>query len=60
MSCKIEEFFKKQSFYHELKGEWDMHSADDLVKCLDDTNSYVGRHVDGFHWIHGEYGVGEK
>ena len=22
---------EKQSFYNELKGEWDMHSADDLV-----------------------------
>ena len=22
---------RKQSFYDELKGEWDMHSVDDLV-----------------------------
>ena len=27
---------EKQSFYDELKSEWDMHSADDLVMCLDD------------------------
>ena len=24
----------KQSFYDELKCEWDMHSADDLAKCM--------------------------
>ena len=30
---KVEE---KQSFYDELKDEWDMHSADDLVVCLGD------------------------
>ena len=27
---------EKQSFYDELKDEWDMHSADDLVVCLGD------------------------
>ena len=27
---------KKQSFYDELKCEWDMHSAGDLVMCLGD------------------------
>ena len=37
---------EKQSFYDELKCEWDMHSADDLVMCLFDFNGYVGRHVD--------------
>ena len=24
---------EKESFYDELKGEWDMHSAGDLVMC---------------------------
>ena len=29
---------EKQSFHDELKGEWDMHSAVDLVICLSDIN----------------------
>ena len=36
-------------FYDELKGEWDVHSAGDLVMCLGDINGHVGRHIDGFH-----------
>ena len=27
-------FEEKPSFYDELKGEWDMHNAGDLVMCL--------------------------
>ena len=48
---------EKQSFYDELKCEWDMHYADDLVMCLGDLNGHIGRHVDG---IHGGYGVGQR
>ena len=29
---------EKQCFYDELKGELDMHSADDLVMCFGDFN----------------------
>ena len=39
---------EKQTFYDELKGEWDMHSAGDLVMCLGDFSEHVGRHIDGF------------
>ena len=48
---------EKQSFYDEQKCEWDMHSADDLVMCLDDINGHVARHNDGFDGVHGGYGV---
>ena len=51
---------EKQSFYDELKCEWDMHSADYLVMCLSDLNGYVGRHIDGFDRVHGGYGVGQR
>ena len=34
-----------------------MHSVDDLVVCLGDTNGHVGRQIDGFH---GGYGVGQR
>ena len=51
---------EKQSFYDELKCEWDMHSADDLVMCVSDLNGHVGRHIDGFHGVHGGYGVGQR
>ena len=48
---------EKQSFYDDLKCEWDMHSTDDLVMCLGDLNGHVGRHIDGFDRVHGGYGV---
>ena len=35
-----------------------MHSADLLVMCLGDFNGHVGRHIYGFHGVHGRYGVG--
>ena len=49
---------EKQPFYDELKSEWVMHSAGDLALCLNDFNGHVGRHIDGFHGVHGGYGVG--
>ena len=39
---------EEQSFYDELKCEWDMHSEGDLVMCLGDFNGHVVRHFDGF------------
>ena len=35
-----------------------MHCAGDIVMCLGDFNGHVGRHIDGFNWVHGGYGVG--
>ena len=37
---------EKQHLNDELKCEWDMHSANDLVMCLDDINGHVGRYID--------------
>ena len=51
---------EKQSFYDKLKCEWDMHSADDLVMCLDYCNAHDGRHIDGFDGVHGGHGVGQR
>ena len=45
---------ERQSFYDELRGELDMHSADDSVVCLGDFNGQVGRHIDG------GYGLGKR
>ena len=57
MLHKVEE---KQSCYDEVKGEWDMHSAGDLVMCLGDFNGHVGRHVNGFDGVHGGCNVGQR
>ena len=51
---------EKQSFYNELKCEWDMHSADDLATCLGYINGHVGRHTDSFDGVHGGYGVDQR
>ena len=51
---------EKESICDKLKNEWDMHSADDLVMCLGDLNGHVGRYIDGFDWLHGGYGVGQR
>ena len=49
-STKWKKIGGKQSFYDELKCEWD--STDDLVMCLDDINGHVGRHIDDFDGVH--------
>ena len=38
---------EKHSFYDELKGEWDMLSAGDLIMCMGDFIGHVCRHIDG-------------
>ena len=48
------------SLYDELKCEWEMHSADDLVMCLGDFNAHVGKHIDSFDGVYGGYGVGQR
>ena len=53
-------FEEKQSFYDELKCEWDMFSADDLVMCLVDINGHIGRHIDGFDGVLGGFAVGQR
>ena len=53
-------FDEKLYFYDELKGELDMHSADDLVMCLGDFNGHVGRNIDGVDGVHGGYRVGQR
>ena len=52
--------FHRTVFYDELKGEWDMHNADDLVMCFGDFNGHIGRHIDGLDGVHGGYGVGQR
>ena len=49
MLCKMEE---KQSFYDELKYEWDMHSPGDLVICMGYNNRHIGKHINGFYGVH--------
>ena len=44
-------FGEKTVFRDELKGECDMHSADDLAMCLGDLNGHMGRHIDRFDGI---------
>ena len=36
-----------------------MHSADDIAMCVDDFNGCMGRHIDGFDGVLGEYGIGQ-
>ena len=43
---------EKQSFYEELKCEWDMQCAEDFVMCLGDINEHIGRHMDGLDGLH--------
>ena len=51
---------EKQSFYDELKCEWDMRSADGLVMYLSDINGHDGRHIDSSDGVHGGYSVGQR
>ena len=45
-SAKWRKFGGKAVFYDELKCKLDVHSASDLVICLGDFNSPIGRHFD--------------
>ena len=51
MLCKVGEVWKKGSFYDELKCEWAMHSASDLVMCLMDM--LVGISIDLMGFMEG-------
>ena len=51
---------EKQPFYDELKCEWEMHSADDLVMWLGDINGHVGRHIEGFDGVRGGHDIGQR
>ena len=49
----MEDVWKENSLYHQFdQGELDMHSIDDLVVCLGESNGHIGRHIDGFDDIH--------
>ena len=48
---KVEKVLKKQSFCHELKSDFYMYSAADLVMFLGDFSRH-GRHIDGFVEVH--------
>ena len=57
MLHKVEEVWRtRQSFYDELKCEWDVYYADDLVMCLGNLDG----HVNGIDGVHGGYGVGQR
>ena len=57
MLLKVEDVWKRNSLYDELKGVWDMHSAGHFAMCFGDFNGHIGRHIDGFMW---GYGVGQR
>ena len=46
----------KQHFY-DLRCDWYMHNADDLVMSLGEFNVHVGKYIDG---VDGGYGVGQS
>ena len=38
---KVEDIFKNNVFYDELKCEWDMHRVGDLIMCFGDFNGLL-------------------
>ena len=58
MLHKVVEVLKKNSVYDVLNGEWDMHSAANLVMWLGVFNGHVGRHIGVFDGVNGGYGIG--
>ena len=51
---------EKQSLNDELKDEWDVPSAGDLVVCLGGFNGHIGMHIDGFDGVDGGCGIGQR
>ena len=45
--CSAKQKFREKQAFYKMKGEWDIHSTDDLVMCFVDFNEHVGGYVDG-------------
>ena len=56
----MEDSWKKKQLHDELKDEWNMHSADDLVMCLGEFNGHMQRHIGGYYGVHGGDGIGQR
>ena len=44
---------KKDQFYNDMAGEWDLQNPEEVVLGMRDFNGHVGRRIDGFDGVHG-------
>ena len=44
---------KKNQFYKDMAGEWDLQNLGEMVLGLRDFNRYVRRRIDSFEGVHG-------
>ena len=51
---------KKDQFYNDMAGEWDLQNPGKVVLGLGDFNRHVGRWIDGFGGVHGGYKIGKR
>ena len=51
---------EKDSFYDDLRSEWDLHSMGELVLGTGDFNGHVGKRIEGYEGFHGANGFRER
>ena len=49
---------EKDQFYNDMASEWDLQNPGEVVLGLGDFNGDIGRWIDGFEGVHGEYEIG--
>ena len=51
---------KKDQFYNDMAGDWDLQNPSEVVLGVGDFNKHVGRRIDGFEGVNGGYGIGKR
>ena len=51
---------EEDQFYNDMASEWNLKNPGEVVLGLGDCNGHVGRWIDSFEGVHGEYEIGKK
>ena len=60
MLHKVENRLKKKDYYENLSREWTTHHTSELIIRMGDLSGHVGRNIDRFQGMHGEFSIGER
>ena len=55
-----DQIIKKDQFYDDMTGEWDLQKPDEVVRGLGDFNRHVARRIHVFEAVHVGYGIGKR
>ena len=55
-----DQIIKKDQFYDDMTGEWDLQKPGEVVRGLGDFNRHVARRIHVFEAVHVVYGIGKR